>query len=165
MCLHLDLNIKYETPSQQKEKCKKKKKSLVIYMTWLTLSEKTLHLLTCLIVVKNDIKAQVLEALVKLACISIRAVAYIHPCQKRTLTLQTQYAITLSQTEFIRLSKVCYTRLFIKVFVIDDDALSHSPVAHLILECWWNNSVMAFRRVVLLPRLAILILPAFIQWQ
>lgn len=52
----------------------------------------------------------------------------------------------------------CPTCLLIKVFIIDDDTLSHSLVAHLILECWWNNSVMAFRRVVLLPRLAILIL-------
>lgn len=56
------------------------------------------------------------------------------------------------------LKSVYCTCLFIKVFVVDDDALAHSLVAHLILECWWNNSVMAFRRVVLLPRLAILIL-------
>lgn len=52
---------------------------------------------------------------------------------------------------------MCHTCVFIKVFVVDDDALPHSPVAHLILECWENNSGMAFRRVVLLPRLAILI--------
>lgn len=46
----------------------------------LTLSEETFHLLTCLIVVDEDIEAQGLEALEELAGVSIRAVAYIHPC-------------------------------------------------------------------------------------
>lgn len=52
--------------------------------TWtpdgLTLSEETLHLLTRLIVVDEDIKAKGLEALEELAGVSIRTVAYIHPC-------------------------------------------------------------------------------------
>ena len=50
----------------------------------LTLSEKTLHLLTCLIVVDEDIEAQALEAFEQLAGISVRAVAYIHPCRDKS---------------------------------------------------------------------------------
>lgn len=128
----------------------------------LTLFEKTLHLLTRLIIVDEDVKAQALEALKQLTCISVRAISYIHPCGDNLLWIHT----ICNNTEClhcIRRNMVCTkhvscTCLFIKIFVIDDDALSHSLVAHLILECWWNNSVMAFRRVVLLPRLAILIL-------
>lgn len=59
------------------------------------------------------------------------------------------------QNQIRRLFSTCP---LIKVFVVDDDTLSHALVAHLILECWRNNSVMAFRTAVLLPHLAILIL-------
>lgn len=47
----------------------------------LTLSKKTLHLLTCLIIVDEDIEAQALEAFEQLTSVSVCAVAYIHPCQ------------------------------------------------------------------------------------
>lgn len=46
---------------------------------FLTLPEKTLHLLTRLVVVDADVEAQALEALEQLACISVSAIAYIHP--------------------------------------------------------------------------------------
>lgn len=127
----------------------------------LTLSEKTLHLLTCLIIVDEDIEAKALEAFEQLTGVSVCAVAYIHPCQDKFIRKTTFHA-TILRKNWIRytvcMKHVCFTCLLIKVFVVDDDTLAHSLVAHLILECWWNNSVMAFRRVVLLPRLAILIL-------
>ena len=75
---------------------------------------------------------------------------HIHSAYNKTEENRIKYSI--------RWMSAFNTCLLIKVFVVDDDTLSHSLVAHLILECWWNNSVMAFRRVVLLPRLAILIL-------
>lgn len=46
----------------------------------LTLSKKTLHLLTCLIVVDEDIEAKALEAFAQLAGVPVCAIAYIHPC-------------------------------------------------------------------------------------
>lgn len=55
----------------------------------LTLSEKTLHLLTRLIVVDADIEAQALEAFEQLTCVSVRAIAYIHPCQDNLLRTHT----------------------------------------------------------------------------
>lgn len=58
----------------------------------LTLSEKTLHLLTRLIVVDEDVKAQALEALEQLACVSVRAVAYIHPCRDNFHGILIPYA-------------------------------------------------------------------------
>lgn len=48
----------------------------------LTLFEETFHLLTCLIVVDEDIKPKALEALEQLAGISICTITYIHPCLK-----------------------------------------------------------------------------------
>lgn len=123
----------------------------------LTFSKKTLHLLTRLVIVDEDVEAQALEALEQLARVSVRAVAYIHPCWNAQMSFYSHIEPNLTRCTMC-LKQVCRTCLFIKVFVVDDDALSHSLVAHLILECWWNNSVMAFRRVVLLPRLAILIL-------
>lgn len=53
-------------------------------MLLLTLSEKTLHLPTRLIVVDEDIEAQALEALEQLSRVSVRAVAHIHPCRQTT---------------------------------------------------------------------------------
>lgn len=50
----------------------------------LTFSEKMLHLLTCLVIVDEDIKTKALEALGQLAGISIRTIAYIHPFMKHT---------------------------------------------------------------------------------
>lgn len=49
-------------------------------LSFLTFSEKTLHVRTCLVVVNKDVKAQVLEALEQLACVFVRAVTYIHTC-------------------------------------------------------------------------------------
>jgi len=54
------------------------------------------------------------------------------------------------------------TCLIIKVLVVDDDALANAPalVAHLILECWWNNPEMAFSRL----QLPILLLTERQRW-
>lgn len=85
-------------------------------------------------------------------------VVYFRICRLHAIKMsKTELGRTTSSKECVK-KNGCHTCFFIKVFVVDDDALSHSLVAHLILECWWNNSVMAFRRVVLLPRLAILFL-------
>lgn len=45
----------------------------------LTLFEKMLHLLTCLVVINNDFKAQAPEALKQLTCVPVRPIANIHP--------------------------------------------------------------------------------------
>lgn len=62
----------------------------------LTLFEKTLHLLTCLIVVDEDIEAQTLEAFEQLTSVSICAIAYIHPCPDNLLRVLAFYATKMS---------------------------------------------------------------------
>lgn len=69
----------------------------------LTLSEKMFHLLTCLVIVDDDIKTKTLEALAQLAGVSIRTIAYIHPCLKRTNHLIRVNAFARMTSDKIRL--------------------------------------------------------------
>lgn len=56
----------------------------IMMLDGLTFSEKMLHLLTCLVIVDEDVKTKALEALVQLAGVSVRTIAYIHPCLEHT---------------------------------------------------------------------------------
>lgn len=59
----------------------------------LTISEKTLHLLTRLIVVDEDVEAEALETFEQLTSVSVGAVPYIHPCQDTLLSLACMWQI------------------------------------------------------------------------
>lgn len=102
----------------------------------LTFSEKMLHLLTCLVIVDEDIKTKALEALAQLAGVSIRTVAYVHPCLKHTNHLIRRGVFTRMTSKPNQIGRLSSTCLLVEVFVVDDDTLSHSLVAHPILECW-----------------------------
>lgn len=62
----------------------------------LTLSEKTLHLLTRLIVIDADVEAKALETFEQLTSVSVRAVTYIHPCRDTVLRIHAFHVTKLS---------------------------------------------------------------------